>query len=280
MRRYFYIYYGEASASMSSSELGLQATSVSYRYEGLYAVRDVSLSVASGQAIALCGPNGSGKTTLLRLLSSTLHPHDGTVLLNGRNIARYGSRERARLVAVVPQRVSSYVMYKVRDLVAMGRTPYLSFFGQTDVDGDQAIAEAIEYTSIESMVDKRFDELSGGEQQRVMLAAALAQRPHYLLLDEPTVHLDVHHQHTFMELLGSVRLTHGIGIVAVMHDLNLTALYFDSILAMHRGIVIAEGPPGELLSPGGAMLRTFDAPLVDVMHPSHSVPQVLLRRDD
>lgn len=265
---------------MSSSLRRLEATSVSYRYDTHYAVRDASLSVEPGQAIALCGPNGSGKTTLLRLLSAALRPEGGSVQLNGRKVSSYSSRARARLVAVVPQRVSSYVMYRVGHLVAMGRTPYTSVFNQTDVDGDRAIAEAIEYTSIGSMVDKRFDELSGGEQQRVMLAAALAQRPHYLLLDEPTVHLDVHHQHAFMELLGSLRFSHGIGIVAVMHDLNLTALYFDTILAMHQGIVVAEGPAGDLLSPAGPMLRSFDAPLVGVQHPSHSVPQVLLRRDN
>jgi iron complex transport system ATP-binding protein len=167
-------------------------------------------------------------------------------------------------------------MFSVRDIVAMGRAPYASFLGSPTHQDRRAVAEALAAAEVEALADRRFGELSGGEQQRVMLAMSLAQNADYLLLDEPTVHLDLHHQYQLLELLRGLRRRRGIGIVAVMHDLNLAALYFERLAILHSGRLVADGSPAEILrQPQHRAI--FQAPLSLVTHPDRGVPQVLLR---
>jgi iron complex transport system ATP-binding protein len=228
--------------------------------------------------MALAGPNGSGKTTLLKLLSGIRAPTRGRVLLDGVDVRQLSTRDRARRVAVVSQHVNSAIAFKVRHLVGMGRTPYMSVIGSAGRNDAVAIDSALLATDTLHLSSRHFNELSGGERQRVMLAMSLAQDADFLLLDEPTVHMDLQHQRELLETLDRLRQEREIGVVAVMHDLNLAALYFDRLALLDRGRMVADGTPQSVID-GPEFGRVFAAPFSVIPHPQTDVPQVLLRRD-
>jgi len=255
----------------------LCARKVDFAYNGSPVLREVTLSVPEGALIALAGPNGSGKTTLLGLLSGLRRPAAGEVTLDGLPLQRRSPRERARTIAVVPQRIDPRLAYTTRQLVVMGRTPHAGFFGQTGPRDAHAVERAMKSADVVSLADRRYSELSSGEQQRVAVAMALAQEAQYLLLDEPAVHLDLQHQHELFELLRELHHERGVAILAVLHDLNLAALYFDRLALLNRGALVADGPSGDVVREP-SLLALFRAPLAVVSHPSAGVPQVLLER--
>jgi iron complex transport system ATP-binding protein len=229
-------------------EEGLRLAGVTAGYGREPAVREVSLSVRRGEVVGLVGPNGSGKTTIVRVASRALRPSAGSVALAGRDPYRMPTREAARLVAVVPQDVQPAFSYSVLEMVLMGRTPYLSAWGGGGPEDWSRAREAMAATQIQHLADRPVGELSGGERQRVILAQALAQDAPILLLDEPTTHLDLRH---VVDLLGIVRglAAHGgKAVLAIVHDLNLAAATCDRLVVMHRGRVVAEGGPDEVLS--------------------------------
>lgn len=263
---------------MLSEHSGITAHNVTYAYDVRDVVRGVSVSVQPGDTLALIGPNGCGKTTLLRLLSGTLQPRTGRVNLDGQNLTRLKPKEIARRVAVVAQHIDQGLAFTVRDLVGMGRTPYLSAFGSLSRADRRAIEDSLHAVEVGSLATRQFSELSGGEQQRVMVALALAQETSFVLLDEPTVHLDLHHQHELLELLVRLQRERGIGLLAVMHDLNLASLYFQRIAVMSAGSLVTEGAPQSILT-RPEVLSVFRAPLAVINHPRTGIPQVLLDRE-
>jgi iron complex transport system ATP-binding protein len=263
--------------STGSEGPGLAASGVAFAYGERLAVRGASLGLNPGEAVSLAGPNGSGKSTLLRLLSGALRPRAGEVRLDGKLLRDLSPREVARRVAVLSQHLDPRLMFPVHQLVAMGRTPYAGPLASPTTDDRLAVERALEATGTEDLASRRFSELSGGEQQRVMLAMALAQETDYLLLDEPTVHLDLYHQHELLELLAALQAERRMGILAVMHDLNLAALYFRRTVLMEGGQVIADGPSDAIIG-DRACLGAFRVPLAVVRHPQSGVPQVLLER--
>jgi iron complex transport system ATP-binding protein len=214
---------------------------------------------------------------MLRLLSGALKPESGTVSIDGLEMRWAAPRDLARKIAVVPQHVDPTLSLTVESMVALGRTPYTGLLRPMSVIDRTALSEAMEATDTLALRRQRFNELSGGEQRRVALAMAMAQGTTYLLLDEPTVHLDLHHQHAFFELLQSLRSVREIGILAVMHDLNLAALHFSTMIVMESGRVKARGEPATILTNPDVM-SAFRAPLQIVSHPQTGVPQVLLQR--
>jgi iron complex transport system ATP-binding protein len=241
-------------------------------------VRDISLAVDRGDLVALVGPNGSGKTTLLKLLGGGLKPSSGDIFVDRRPLAGHSARERARRIAVVPQHTDPGLMFRVRELVEMGRTPHegmLALLSQPDAG---PVDRALALTGTDDLAQRRFCELSGGEQQRVILAMALAQESDFILLDEPTVHLDLLHQYELLELLRRMHRERSVGVLAVMHDLNLAALYFNRIAVLSRGRLIEEGPPADVLRKPD-VLRVFQAPLHVITHPRTGAPQLLLEPD-
>jgi len=262
---------------MQSDRAALHVDGVWFAYDALPVVRDVSIGLRSGEMVALAGPNGSGKSTLLKLLTGVRRPSRGQALLDGQPIARLPMRLVARHIAVVSQHIDAALMFTVERLVMMGRTPHTGFLGFPGHGDREAVESALQATELGPLANRRFGELSGGEQQRVMLAMALAQETRFLLLDEPTVHLDLHHQHELLELLRTLNAQRGIGVVAVMHDLNLAALYFDRLAVMQEGRLVADGPAGETVA-RPEVLAVFRAPLAVVPHPQTGVPQVLLQR--
>jgi iron complex transport system ATP-binding protein len=261
------------------SERGLRATAAHFTYDRTEVLHGISLGLAPGETLALAGPNGSGKTTLLKLFSGARRPSSGLATLDGAELSALSARDRARRIAVVSQHVDPSLTFSVESMVSMGRTAYRGLLqGASSSDDRRAIEQALDETDCTALLSRRFAELSGGEQQRVMLAMALAQETDYLLLDEPTVHLDLHHQHHLLELLRRLSAGRGIGILAVMHDLNLAALYFDRIAFLDRGRLIANGPPSDVLRQDGP-LSIYRAPLRVVAHPQTGVPQVFLERN-
>jgi iron complex transport system ATP-binding protein len=248
---------------MVKTLLRFEAISFGYGSTPLFA--DVSLAIAAGEMVGLLGPNGTGKTTLLRLATGALHPQRGRVLLGERDLRAWSRRAVARRVAVVPQEFSTPFAFTVRELVSLGRTPYLSFLGTESGADRRAVEEALEATGTTSLANRIFNELSGGEKQRVALGMALAQQPELLLLDEPTTHLDLKYQIGMLELIQRLNRERSITIFATMHDLNLAARYFPRLVLFQRGVV-ADGPPVEVLQ-RRLLSRVYEVPVeVGILH--------------
>jgi iron complex transport system ATP-binding protein len=210
----------------------------------------VSLSVAAGEIVALLGANGSGKTTLLRLVAGTLRPERGSITLFGRPAEAWGRMALARRISVLPQSLELPSGFRVAELVAMGRAPHATrLFGSTAED-DRAVELALRDADAHELAGRPIEELSGGERQRVLVAMALAQEPQLLLLDEPTLHLDLAHQVALLATLRRLRDQRGIAVLAVLHDLNLALAVAPRCVVLHAGRVVADGPSDEVLSPG------------------------------
>jgi iron complex transport system ATP-binding protein len=234
-------------ASERPPALAFEEVSFGYTQEPIFT--HVSAAVAPGEMVGLLGPNGAGKSTLLGLASGMLAPRAGSVRLHGANLRRIARRELARQVAVVPQDFSVQFAYTVRQLVELGRAPYLGVWGTLETGDRHVVEEALAETNTAALADRVFNELSGGERQRVIVALALAQAPSVLLLDEPTAHLDIKHQIEILELLCRLNFERGLTVLAALHDLNLAARFFQRLILFQRAIV-ADGPPGRVLEAG------------------------------
>jgi iron complex transport system ATP-binding protein len=232
----------------------LSADNVAFAYgararEAGFGLRGVSVSARRGEIVGILGPNGSGKTTLLKLLAGMLRPASGRVLLDGQDLAASTRAGIARRLAVVPQHTSPAFDYSVLEIVLMGRYPHL---GRFEVEGpeDLRIARgAMEATGTFALEDRRFDTLSGGEQQRVAIASALAQAPDVLLLDEPTSSLDLAYQLDIAALITRLNRDRGATIVLSTHDLNFAASVCHALVLLRDGRVAASGPIADALTP-------------------------------
>ncbi len=199
------------------------------------------LVLERGELVALLGTNGSGKTTLLRVLAGVLRPSGGAVRLFGRPIEQWTRSEIARRVSVLPQGMELPAGFSVAEVVALGRIPHgRSLFGSEPHDAD-AVSAALRDAEAESLARRPVSELSGGERQRVLVAMALAQEPELLLLDEPTLHLDLGHQLALVRMLERLRGARSLTVLAVLHDLNLAAAFADRSLILDGGRVIEAG---------------------------------------
>jgi iron complex transport system ATP-binding protein len=225
----------------------IHARGVSFHRGATALVRDATIDVSRGEVLGLVGPNGAGKTTLLGLLAGDLRPSAGDVDFDGGSIARLSELDLARLRAVMAQSTEVAFAFTVLEIVLFGRSP----FGARESDEDLAIArEAITRVGLGALVDRRYPELSGGEQQRVHLARALAQvalgrSGAALFLDEPTASLDPAHQHRALVVARDIAAS-GLAVVAVLHDLDLAARYCDRVALMSGGEVVRVGTPGEV----------------------------------
>ncbi|UYG17906.1 ABC transporter ATP-binding protein [Brachybacterium huguangmaarense] len=217
-------------------------------YRDRTVIHGLDLEPVPGAITAIVGANACGKSTLLRTMSRLLRPSGGQVLLDGRDLHRYGARELARTLGLLPQTPLAPDGISVVDLVARGRHPHHGLVQRWTSEDDAAVAEALEATAVVDLAERSVDELSGGQRQRVWIAMALAQRTDVLLLDEPTTFLDVNHQVEVLDLLVDLNRSRGTTIVMVLHDLNLAARYADSLVAMRDGRVHAHGAPGGVLT--------------------------------
>jgi iron complex transport system ATP-binding protein len=226
----------------------LRVDGVTVEAGGRAIVRDVSFAVDSGERVALVGPNGAGKSTLLRVLAGTLRPTAGRVELGGEPIAAMSRGTVARRLAVVPQQAALPFAMRVEDVVALGRLPHEDPIRGSRPADRAAVAAAIDRVGLGHLMGRDARELSLGERQLVLLALAVAQAAPVLLLDEPTVHLDLRHQVEAMELLRDLNERDGTAMVAVLHDLGLAALFFPRLVVLDRGRLVADGAPGDVLT--------------------------------
>ncbi|TQC47625.1 ATP-binding cassette domain-containing protein [Rhodococcus sp. WS4] len=222
----------------------LRADTVTWNRGGALVVDGVTVTPEQGETVGLLGPNGSGKSSLLRLLNGVVRPTAGVVTLDGDDLTTVRRKEIARAVAVVSQHADTDVDITVRDVVRLGRIPHRGTFGGDPGADDAAVAAALEHAGLTSKADRLWHRLSGGEKQRVQIARALAQEPREVLLDEPTNHLDIHHQ---LELLALVTRLPVTSVIA-LHDLNLAAMFCDTVIVLKDGRVVAGGPPADVLT--------------------------------
>lgn len=226
------------------------------------------------------GPNACGKSTLLRAVSRLLKPSAGRVVLDGRSIAEYGSREVARTLGLLPQTSQAPDGITVADLVSRGRHPHQRLMRQWTRQDEKAVLDAMAATSVTELSGRPVDELSGGQRQRVWVAMVLAQQTPILLLDEPTTFLDIAHQIDLLELFTDLHRA-GHTLVAVLHDLNHAARYATHLIAMRDGRIVAEGTPREVVT-AALVEEVFDLPCQVVPDPVTGTPMVipLARRRD
>jgi iron complex transport system ATP-binding protein len=226
------------------SALALRGVGVSFGRRAV--LEGVTLDAAAGTWAAVIGPNGAGKTTLLRAAAG-LVAHRGTVLVDGRDAAGLGRRERARRIAVVPQAPVMPADLRVREYVLLGRTPHAGPFGGESARDRAAAERAITRLDLGALAARPLGSLSGGERQRAVLARALAQEPGVVLLDEPTTALDLARQQQVLELVDDLRAREGLAVVAAMHDLSAAALYADAVHLVSAGRLVASGPPADVI---------------------------------
>ena len=227
---------------------GLTVRGLRVAYGQREVLRGVDLDVAPGEVVGLVGPNGGGKTTLLKAITRSVTANAGEVRIAGDDVAGLGAREVARRVAVVPQNPALPAGFLAREIVVMGRTPYLGFLEQESFEDYRKADSALASLGAGDLTQRRVEELSGGERQNVVLARALVQETPLLLLDEPTANLDVSHQVVIAKLLQQMARERGRGILAALHDLTLASLYCDRLVLLAAGVIIAEGAPSEVLT--------------------------------
>ena len=243
-------------------------------YPGRTVLEDIEFSVRAGEVFAVVGPNGVGKSTLIRAASGILPPERGKIAIQGQDIVRMSPARRARRVAVVPQAIHLPPAVRAMEVVLMGRTPYLGWLEREDELDRQLAADAMRRTETYELADRRVGELSGGEQQRLLVARAVAQSASVLLLDEPTAHLDLRHQDRTLKLVRDLAHEQGIGVLIALHDLNLVARFSDRVALLSDGRIKSIGDPRQVLTPlelGAA----YGVEIHVVEDPIHGTPLVL-----
>jgi iron complex transport system ATP-binding protein len=227
----------------------LEVNALHAQYGSRPVLKNIGLSVKPGEILGIIGPNGAGKTTLIRALSGVLPLASGSVTIHGRDIAAMKPAERARKVAVVPQARSLPPAFTGWELALLGRTPHINWLGQTTRQDEQRVLRALERAQALDLAERRLGELSGGEQQRLLLARALAQEAPLLLLDEPTTHLDLQHQVSLLSQVYGLAREENLAVVVALHDLNLVARFADRVALLVEGELRAVGQPAEVLTP-------------------------------
>ena len=207
-------------------------------------LKGIDFEANEGEFVGIIGPNGSGKSTLLRCIYRVLSPSSGAVYLDSKELSRYRVRESAQKVAVVAQHNYYNFEFSVRDVVMMGRAPHKRALDRDTAEDYRIVRRALETVGMREFETRSFSTLSGGEQQRVILARALAQQTPCLILDEPTNHLDIKYQLWLMDIVKGLDRT----VISAVHDLNIAAMYCDRLYAIKQGKIVAQGRPQDLLT--------------------------------
>ncbi|MCS7305570.1 MAG: ABC transporter ATP-binding protein [Thermoguttaceae bacterium] len=254
-------------------DMVLEVFNFSFRFGGKVILENISFQVYKNEYISIIGPNGAGKTTLLKCLLGIYPADQGEIRWFGRPLLHYRRKELARRISYVPQADGRLPPFTVEEFIVMARYPYFSPFTTIRPEDRQAAHQAMEATQLTELADRQLETLSGGERQKVFLAAALAQGAQVLLLDEPTTFLDYRHQVEVRRLLRQLN-TEGKTILAVTHDINPAALDSHRILALREGRIVACGPPVELMQPE-VLRNIYGVAFVLVPHPSNAQPIVV-----
>lgn len=257
---------------LSINVLGLKLS-----YDTHPVLNGTEFMVERGDLVALLGANGAGKSTLLRCISRILKPSAGHIILDGQELKQFGSKEAARLMAVVPQETAADFDFTVEDIVMMGRFPYLGRFQKEDSEDREIVRRSMEMTGVSHLADRSIAALSGGEKQRVVIARAVCQQPEVLLLDEPTANLDIGYQSMLLELAARLNREQGVTVIAAIHDINLAVHHFDRFILLSGGRVLAAGRAEEVITPENIQ-KSYGVPASTYRHPLHGVLQVSVVR--
>ncbi len=253
----------------------IDAKNITFSYEAKPVMENVSFSVVESEIVAVIGPNGSGKTTLLKTINGTLFPDTGQIHVDGKETTRWSRKEIAQKVAIVPQDTSVIFPYYAEEIVLMGRFPHLGRYRFEDKKDYRIVHEAMEKTDTLAFAARRFDELSAGERQRVMIARALAQEPKILLLDESTVFLDLKHQFQFLSLIHQLNMAQKLTVIFVTHDINLAAQNANNIILLDSGKIYAIGTPAEVITAAN-IKEVYDVNSLVDKNPGDGSPRVSL----
>jgi len=237
-------------------------------------LENIDLDINRGDYLCLLGPNGAGKSTLLKCLTGIISPSQGHILLNNKPLNKYRQKAIATQIAYVPQSTGRELPFTAGEFIKMGRYAHHTAVSTWSTEDQLAIDKAIEITHTEAFIDRQLGTLSGGECQRVMIAASLAQQSPILLLDEPTSFLDPHHQVEIHQLIQQLNLMHNITIIEVSHDFNHAAQHSKRILALKQGKILWQGPANELIS-AKQLYALYEQKFVFVRHPQTGLPVAL-----
>lgn len=254
---------------------------ISAAYNGKRVLNDITLAAHTGEIVGLVGPNGAGKSTLLRVISGTLAPKTGRVVLGDVELTNLNPAQRARRIAVVPQSSQLPEAFTVSEIVMMGRAPHQSFFGGDSARDFEIARDAMERADVLDLAERLVGKLSGGERQRVLIARALAQitdvnpdGPRALLLDEATAHLDLKHQADLWALVRELARS-GRVVIAALHDLNLAGQFADRLALLAQGDLLVYDRPERVLTPAW-LERAYKVSAVISQHPLYHTPMVAL----
>lgn len=222
----------------------MQINGLTYSYDDKEAASDVTINVEKGEFVGIIGPNGSGKSTVLKNVYRAITPDSGTITLGDENLLKMKYKKSAQKLAVVGQENKIPFDFLVEEMVAMGRTPHKKLFDIDTDDDKYIIHHALEHVGMEKKAKRHYQNLSGGEKQRVLLARTIAQESDFFILDEPTNHLDINYQMQIFDFIKRLKVT----VLSAIHDLNMAALYCDRIYAMKDGRIVYSGTPEEVLT--------------------------------
>ncbi|MEZ7002926.1 ABC transporter ATP-binding protein [Streptomyces sp. AD55] len=237
----------ETPAAQTTGAARLRARGVTVGYGGRTVLDGLDAEIPPGVVTTIIGPNGCGKSTLLRTLARLLRPTEGTVVLDGEDIATLRTRDVAKKLGMLPQAPVAPDGLTVADLVARGRHPHQSWLRQWSSDDAAVVERALALTGVADLADRPVDSLSGGQRQRVWISMTLAQGTDLLLLDEPTTYLDLAHAVDVLDLVDDLHES-GCAVVMVLHDLNLAARYSDHLIVMRDGAILAQGHPRDVIT--------------------------------
>ncbi len=232
----------------TSNPILLELQNMTFGYGKMILFRELSLSIGMGEFVGIIGPNGSGKSTLIKLMAGILKPTEGTIALKEKPIPKWSEREIARSIAYVPQQTQMSHAFSVMDIILMGRYPHRKLVFIENAEDISIARNALATVGAEKLEHHYFDDLSGGEKQRIILAAALAQEPAILLLDEPTSSLDLHYQIYIFNVLKKLNQSLSLSVVTAVHDLNLAARFCNRILLLTGDQHVIDGPTESVLS--------------------------------
>ncbi|AKN33442.1 ABC transporter [Clostridium carboxidivorans P7] len=245
---------------------------LSCSFESNEVLHNININFEKNKFYSILGPNGSGKTTLLKKLGKTLESEKKTIFIENKDVIDFKNKALAKKLAVVPQNTILDFDFSALDIVLMGRSPHISRFQQESKEDYDIVENAMKITNTWHFRDKYINQLSGGEQQRVVIARALAQDTDIILLDEPISHLDIHHQ---IEILDTIKsLSKKVTIIAVLHDLNLAAQYSDYLILVNKGSIAFQGTPEEVLIEEN-IKKVYDINMCMIKNPVTGKPYII-----
>ncbi len=262
---------------MAYNDNVLKVDNLDFSYEENHkkTLSNINFSVSRGRFLGIIGPNGSGKTTLLKIISGILKPSRGKITVFGKELADLSIEKIAQFTSVVPQETSIIFDFKVKEVVFMGRLPFISRINGETIEDYEISREAMERAKCLSLAEKNIHEISGGEKQRVFIAKALAQTPQLLLLDEFTSQLDLNFKYEMLSLLKKSLTENSLTIISVFHDLNLASIASHRLILLNEGEIMKIGTPQEVLTEEN-LQKTYGVKPILINHPHLKVPQIIM----